>query len=214
VLSTDPQDRLAPSYKHSVVTFTGHFTQKLFISVVNSQPVALTHHACSPMQKPAAREVRFRFSTLLLAGISFHVVLDQGTEIPGALGAAVAAHRGWWKSHATFLSDKRHKARRVARRRINDCLPVHFRTNQPTPASLLFCFVFCCCCCGPAWVERQTHASFYRFSNPRGVNTLSIPCGSKYNNQKISPLHRTTCPPLPPKDGRFDPTSPTSIDSS
>ena len=34
------------------------------------------------------------------------------------------------------------------------------------------------------------------------------------NNQKISPLHRTTCTPLHPKDGRFDPTSPTSIDSS
>ena len=34
------------------------------------------------------------------------------------------------------------------------------------------------------------------------------------NNQKISPLHRTTCTPLHPKDGRFDPTSPTSIGSS
>jgi hypothetical protein len=34
------------------------------------------------------------------------------------------------------------------------------------------------------------------------------------NNQKISPLHQTTCTPLHPKDGRFDPTSPTSIDSS
>jgi hypothetical protein len=33
------------------------------------------------------------------------------------------------------------------------------------------------------------------------------------NNQKISPLHRTTCTPLHPKDGRFDPTSRTSIDS-
>jgi hypothetical protein len=41
---------------------------------------------------------------VLLAGISFHVVLDQGTDISGALGAAVAAHqRGWWKTHASFL---------------------------------------------------------------------------------------------------------------
>jgi hypothetical protein len=45
------------------------------------------------MQKSAACEVRFRFSTLLLAGISFHVVLDQGTELSGALGAAIAAQR-------------------------------------------------------------------------------------------------------------------------
>ena len=79
---------------------------------------------------------------MLLAGIPFHVVLDQGTEISGALGAAVAAQRGGWKSHASFLSDKRHKARRVARRRINDCLPVRFRTNQPTPDALFLSFFF------------------------------------------------------------------------
>jgi hypothetical protein len=34
------------------------------------------------------------------------------------------------------------------------------------------------------------------------------------NNRKISPIHQTTCTPLHPEDGRFDPTSPTSIDSS
>jgi hypothetical protein len=53
------------------------------------------------MQRSGACEVRFRFSTLLLAGISFHVVLDQGAEISGELGAAVAAQRAvverrWW----------------------------------------------------------------------------------------------------------------------
>ena len=39
----------------------------------------------------------FDFRPSLLAGIPFHVVPDQGTELSGALGAAVAAQRGWWK---------------------------------------------------------------------------------------------------------------------
>jgi hypothetical protein len=34
------------------------------------------------------------------------------------------------------------------------------------------------------------------------------------NKAQISPPHQAKCPPLPPEDGRFDPTSPTSIDSS
>jgi hypothetical protein len=34
------------------------------------------------------------------------------------------------------------------------------------------------------------------------------------NKAQISPIHQRTCPPLPPEDGRFDPTSCTSFDSS
>jgi hypothetical protein len=34
------------------------------------------------------------------------------------------------------------------------------------------------------------------------------------NNRHVRGYSETTCPPLPPEDGRFDPTSPASIDSS
>jgi hypothetical protein len=34
------------------------------------------------------------------------------------------------------------------------------------------------------------------------------------NKAQISPPHQAKCPPMPPKDGRFDPTSRTSIGSS
>ena len=66
------------------------------------------------MQRSAACEVRFRFSILLLAGISFHVVLDQGAEISGALGAAVAAQRVVVERGSFFVCDKSHKRQRGA----------------------------------------------------------------------------------------------------
>jgi hypothetical protein len=57
-----------------------------------------------------------------------------------------------------------------------------------------------------------------RHRNPKWAKTDATQLGKRdielANNQKISPLHQTTCPPVSPKDGRFDPTSPTSIDSS
>jgi hypothetical protein len=36
----------------------------------------------------------------------------------------------------------------------------------------------------------------------------------RVNKAQISPPHQAKCPPLPPEDGRFDPTSTTSIASS
>jgi hypothetical protein len=66
------------------------------------------------MQRSAAYEVRFRFSTSLLAGISFHVVLDQGTEIYGVLGADVAVQRVVVERGYFFVCDKSHKRQRGA----------------------------------------------------------------------------------------------------
>jgi hypothetical protein len=40
------------------------------------------------------------------------------------------------------------------------------------------------------------------------------PSGQEHNDRHVRGHSETTCPPLPPEDGRFDPTSPTSIDSS
>jgi hypothetical protein len=37
---------------------------------------------------------------------------------------------------------------------------------------------------------------------------------SEYNKAHTSPIHQRTCTPLHPEDGRFDPTSCTSFDSS
>ena len=45
----------------------------------------------------------------------------------------------------------------------------------------------------------------------RGVFELAL---LSDNDRHVRGYSETTCPPLPPEDGRFDPTSPTSINSS
>jgi hypothetical protein len=51
----------------------------------------------------------------LAAGISFHVVLDQGTKISGALGAeGVAVQRAVVERGYFFVCDKSHKRQRGA----------------------------------------------------------------------------------------------------
>jgi hypothetical protein len=79
-------------------------------------------------------EARFRFSTWLLAGISFHVTLDQGREAPCVLGAVVAAQRGWWESSPCFFpkvtNDTKHSTQSTCARA---------RASQPaagTPGAL------------------------------------------------------------------------------
>jgi hypothetical protein len=70
-------------------------------------------------------------------------LIQRGRDSTNPLGReskAVAAHRGVWKSHAPFLSDKRHKARRVARRRMHDCLPASYWTNWDEMCARTTCF--------------------------------------------------------------------------
>jgi hypothetical protein len=64
-----------------------------------------------------------------------YVVLDQGTEISGALRAAVAAQRGVLERGYIFVCDKSHRTRHAARVRAAVRQPVRFKTNQPTPGT-------------------------------------------------------------------------------
>ena len=59
---------------------------------------------------------------------------------------------------------------------------------------------------------------YLRETNERKSGSIQEPVQVSHsellNKAQISPIHQRTCPPLPPEDGRFDPTSCTSIDAS